>query len=116
MPKLPSVRKHAKGYYFIRIQGKDHYLGKDKPEANAQAKLLLADYLRDQPVSRSSSAGASEMTIEEISVEFLLDEKKKYEHSDHDTGSFGRCRRAVQLLIDSYGKTRPSDFGPLCLK
>ena len=116
MPKLPSVRKHAKGYFFIRIQGKDHYLGSDKPQANAQAKLLLADYLRDQPVSRSSRAGASEMAIEEIAVEFLLDEKKKFEHSDHDTGSYDRARRAVQLLIDSFGKTKPSDFGPLALK
>ncbi len=71
MSKLPSVRKHTKGYFFIRIQGKDYYLGKEKPPAHDQTKLLLADYLRDQTVSRSSRSNFLGMTIEESGYNFF---------------------------------------------
>ena len=33
MSRLPSVRVHVRGYFFIRISGKDHYLGKDHAAA-----------------------------------------------------------------------------------
>lgn len=116
MSKLPSVRKHSKGYFFIRIQGKDHYLGGDKSSASAQANLLLSEYLRSQSVPRSSRPHSDEISIEEVAILFLLEEKKKFHQVDHDTGSFGRSRLAIKLLIDLYGREKPSDFGPLCLK
>lgn len=116
MSKFPSVRKHVKGYFFIRLHGKDHYLGKDKSAAYIKAKPLLAAYLVGQSISTSSSSPSSEMTIEEISIGFLLDEKKKYANSDHDTGSFGRCRLSIQLLIDDFGNQNPNNFGPRALK
>ena len=115
MSKLPSVRKHVKGYYFIRIRGKDHYLGKDKSPAQAKARQLLAIYLADQPVS-SGSPNTGEMSIEEIAVGFLLDEKKKYANAAIDTGSFGRCRLAIRPLVEKYGNQKVSTFGPRTLK
>ncbi|MGL4942098.1 MAG: tyrosine-type recombinase/integrase [Thermoguttaceae bacterium] len=115
MSRLPSLRLHTKGYFFIRVAGKDHYLGKDKAEAKVQARLLLADYLREQPASPVRSP-ASELTIEEIAVEFLLEVKQRFERNTNDTGSYGRYKSAIQLLLDVHGKDKPSQFGPLALK
>ena len=105
MSRLPSVRRHSKGYFFIRLNGKDHYLGKDKSKANVQAKLLLSDYLRDQHVSSFlPRITPSELTIEEIVVEYLLYSKTYYTGSERSEESFNRCRRSLQPLIDLYGQ------------
>ncbi len=116
MSRLPSVRTHAKGYFFIRISGKDHYLGKDRSAANAQAKLLLSEYLRDQHFSQKSQPMTSELTIEEIAVEYLCFAKTYYVGSERSADSFDRCRLSIKPLIDLYGKEKPSQFGPLALK
>lgn len=116
MSRLPSVRLHARGYFFIRISGKDHYLGKDRAAANAQAKLLLSDYLRDQHVSQTTQSATDELTIEEIVVEYLSYSKAYYVGSERSGDSFDRCRLSLKPLIAMYGKEKPSRFGPLALK
>ncbi|MGL6193557.1 MAG: tyrosine-type recombinase/integrase [Thermoguttaceae bacterium] len=116
MKQIPSIRFHKKGYYFIRIEGKDHYLGKDKREAQLEADLILADYLRRRNRPTTPVAIGEELTIEEIGVRFLVWAKGFYQLNGRDTGVFSRFRLSIQLLIDMYGNSRPSLFGPLALK
>ena len=116
MSRLPSVRVHVRGYFFIRISGKDHYLGKDRAAANAQAKLLLSEYLRDQHFSQKFRPITSELTIEEIAVEYLCFAKTYYVGSERSADSFDRCRLSIKPLVQLCGKEKPSQFGPLALK
>ncbi|MGL6226383.1 MAG: tyrosine-type recombinase/integrase [Thermoguttaceae bacterium] len=114
MSRIPTVRQHQKGYFFIRIEGKDHYLGHEKVVANQKADLLLADYLKRR--HQSCPTQIEELLIEEIGVRFLLWAKEYYQYEGRDTGVYTRCRLAIQLLIDNHARNFPSQFGPLALK
>ncbi len=116
MSRIPSVRFHRKGYFFIRIEGKDHYLGRDKVAANVKADLLLADYLKRRNLPSHASIRTAEIPIEELGVRFLLWAKDYYTYDGRDTDVYTRFRLSIQLLINHHGGDVPSRFGPLALK
>ena len=44
-----------RGYWYIRISGRDYYLGKDREEANIKAGELIAEKMRNSPLLFSSA-------------------------------------------------------------
>ena len=70
MRLLPQVKLKKNGFYFIRIFKKDHYLGKDKKQAEQKARLLLADALVNSKAKEVEPAPVSYLTIEQIALLF----------------------------------------------
>ena len=54
MALIPKIRNKS-GYLYIRIKGRDYYLGKDPKEAKAKARSLLIEHYLDKP-GKSSKA------------------------------------------------------------
>lgn len=72
------MRRHIRGYWLVHWDGKDHYLGRDKEEAEKRYRQSLAEWLewrkgreeQRQHVRRAQRLGHN-MTVIDLAEEFL---------------------------------------------
>lgn len=104
MSKPPAMRMHATGQYTVHYAGRDHYLGRDKAEAEVQYRHHLkrwADW-RDQRAASRTPAPTRPKLIEVIEQFFAL---KAADSRDVDRYYRKHLRRYVAI----YGST-PTDM------
>ena len=115
MPKAlrkPSYLLHRpSGQARVRIDGRDHYLGKfGSPEAQARYDLLVSDWLRNKSVNRST------MAVDELALRFLEHAESYYRKDGRPSGEAYNVRVALRPLVRLFGQSLVGEFGPLKLK
>ena len=67
---LPQLRKHKSGQYFARLNGKDHYLGKDPQRAQVGYHILVAQFIKDSDVPQSVKSAMCP-TVNEVVISWM---------------------------------------------
>jgi integrase len=117
--KIPALRHHRpSGQASVRIDGKDHYLGKHgTPESRENYDRLIARWLtgRHEPVPASVPA-ARALTVSEMILAFYRHAEGYYRDQDGPTGELENLVVALRPLRKLYGSTPAAAFGPLALQ
>ena len=110
----PSYQLHkSSGQAVVRVNGKDHYLGKHGTEESHQRyKQILADHWnppgaqpKQEPASRFQA-----LTVAHLVVEYAKFIKTK--HGD-DSSEWKQVRLVLKEIRATYGHLEASEFGPI---
>jgi integrase len=119
-PRIPKYRHYKpKDLAVVRIDGRDHYLGKfDSPESHERYRRLIAEWLsagtQARPDNRPTPAATS---ISELILAFWRHAETHYRGPDgRPTQELENLRAAIRPLRKLYGTTPAADFGPLALR
>lgn len=123
---FPSYLLHKPtGQARVRIDGKDHYLGKYGSEESRQlyGKLVshLAGGVQIDPLKSGSSttnrnSDDAGLTVNELVLAFLRHADGHYVKNGKPTSEVHCLRAATSPLVTLYGFTAVDEFGPLMLK
>jgi integrase len=120
MPKrTPSYCHHkASAQAVVRIDGKDHYLGKwNSPESKAEYNRLIGEWFANGQCLPGKSAPCSDLSVNELATAYWRHAEAHYRHGDGTPTDELHCiRAALRPLKELYGHTAVRDFGPLALK
>jgi hypothetical protein len=102
----------ASGQAVVRIDGKDHYLGKyDTPNSRAEYDRLIAEWLGNSRSLPSSSMVAG-LSVNEIILVFWRHAEQHYRAADGTpTSEADNYCEALRSLRQLYGHTPAADFG-----
>jgi len=104
MGTLPKIRL-KRGYYTVRIKGKDYHLGKDKTLARKKAKAIMSQILmnevRPAPVFRS---------VEDVLLLFLKENGQFYSTSNTT------LRVVIREIALRFPDLSADEFDSLCLE
>jgi integrase len=109
--RLPAYCLHsASGQAVVRIDGRDHYLGRHgSPESHARFERLLAEYLANGRRLPELTAG---YTCQELAYDFFVWYRR-------ETGEGGsrvvNVRLALAPLVAKFGDLPAAEFGPRSL-
>jgi integrase len=119
---VPKYRHYKpKDLGVVRINGKDHYLGKfGSPESYEKYHRLLAErYARGglNPPSNPAARPQSEvLTVSELVLGYYRHCEGYYVKNGKPTGQLAHIKLALKVLRQLYGSTLVKDFSPLSLK
>ena len=117
--QVPKYCLHrASGRAVVRLNGRDHYLGKfDSAESRAQYDRLVAEWLA---MRRHAAEGeqntASSLTVNEVFLAFWDFAQSYYRKNGQVTGEVACIKFALRDCLELYGSTPAAAFGPLALK
>ena len=117
--RFPKYRHYLpKNLAVVRIDGKDHYLGKfDSPQSWKKYHQLLADWQSGHeviPVPQPDQTGFIGVSVV---VEAYLNYAKTYYRRDGQlTREYGCLIYAFEPLIEHFGVSNANEFGPKSLK
>lgn len=120
----PKYRHYApKNLGVVRIDGKDHYLGRyDSPESWEKYHRLVAEWLsRDQtdgpePAASAKPSGHPAISINEMLLAYWQFAETYYSKDGQPTKELECMKEAIWPLRQLYGLTPAADFGPQALK
>ena len=123
-PHIPKYRHYKpKDLAVVRIDGRDHYLGKfDSPESHERYRRLIAEWLAAGTRVRPAETGgpiatATTTTISQLILAFWRHAEKHYRRPDGEpTQELENLRTALRPLRKLYGSSPAADFGPLALR
>jgi len=109
---VPRYTCHkATGQARVRIDGKDHYLGKfGLPESHQAYAKLIADW------QRRHEATPQKLTIGELALFYLEFAKGHYRKNGEITSEVGAIKSALRPLIRDHRNTLAHEFSPRGLK
>lgn len=105
-PKL-CYHKRLKQWY-IRLDGKTHYLGTDEAEAADRYDDLIRDWLRGREDQHR-------LTLDDLALLYIEHAEKHYVKDGQPT-RLHNVRSSMRYLVDVAGRTRLRQFGPLRFK
>jgi hypothetical protein len=119
--QTPKYRHYKpKNLGVVRIDGKDHYLGKfNSPESYEKYHRLLAErYAKGPDISASKTTGtaADTLTIDELCLGYYRHAEKYYRKNGKKTSQVLLIRLSLDVLKRLYAHTLAKDFGPLSLR
>ena len=118
--KVPSYRLHKPtGQGVVRLDGRDHYLGKHGTEASLEAyRRTVANWLVAGPPSLASPPVVPTPTVDEVILAFWTRHAEvHYRRADGTTtGELANYRDSLRPLRRLFGGTLAGDFSPLALK
>lgn len=117
--KPPSYRLHkGSGQARVRWRGQEIYLGKfGSPESQAAYSKLVAEIASGAFVTNATdSKPKSNPTVNEIVLGFLWHAQAYYVKNNRQTNEVACIKSAVRPLVNLYGDTPVSEFGPIALK
>jgi site-specific recombinase XerD len=122
MKSLPKYRHYKpKDLAVVRIDGRDHYLGKyDSPESHERYHRLIAEWLaagRTSPPRHDDGTASAGPTIHTLVLAYWRHAELHYRGPDgQPTQELENMRAAIRPLRQLYGSTLASDFGPKALR
>ncbi len=122
MPKLshrlPKYRLHkASGQAIVTLNGFDHYLGTYNSRESKQAyQRKVSEWLASNKLNAANPSLVSDATVDEVFVRYWAHVKSYYVKDGEQTGEQHALHSALTPLINLYGPTPASEFGPLELK
>ena len=123
--KVPSYRHFKpKDLGVVRIDGRDHYLGKyDSPESWEKYHRLIAQWLAGELKGLSSLAPSSpgdacppspsDLTVGEMVLAYWKFAETYYIKDGQPTKEQACMREAIRPLCDLYASTPAREFGPV---
>jgi integrase len=118
-PHTPSYCHHkATGQAVVRIDGKDHYLGKvGSPESRAEYDRLIAEWLGNGRTLPGPAKAHSGTTVNELLAAYWCWAETYYRNAEGKPAQeLDNVRLALRPLKRLYGHTEARDFGPLALR
>lgn len=122
-PHLPKYRHYKpKDLAVVRIQGRDHYLGRyGSDESKESYRRLIAELVVAPSAQRTgattSRARETELTINELLVAYWDRHVLTYFVKDGcPTSERDNIRQALRFVRPLYGNTAAGEFGPMALK
>ena len=108
----PPVRLHrGSGQYYVQLDGKRHYLGRDKAKAEEARRRLIVRALSSPPDVRPVSGPGADPTVSECLLAYWRDAKGRY-----DTKQLARVRTARDAACELYGSTPAAEFDQVSLR
>ena len=119
--RLPKYRHYKpKDLAVVRLDGKDHYLGKyDSDGSREEYRRLVAAWLARIPRvdnDRRDGGPAEDLSIAELLLAYIQFAADYYRKNGQPTTELANIRLALRPLRDLYSLTPASDFGPKALK
>ena len=119
--RLPKYRHYKpKDLAVVRIDGKDHYLGKFGSEESRQkyrrliAEMLAAPATAPPPTPQPDGDGGP--TLNELLVSYWDHVRSYYVKDGRPTSEQDNLRQALRFVRPLYGPIPAKDFSPLALK
>jgi hypothetical protein len=119
--RLPKYRHYKpKDLAVVRIDGKDHYLGKFGSEESRQkyrrliAEMLAAPATAPPPTPQPDGHGGP--TLNELLVSYWDHVRSYYVKDGRPTSEQDNIRQALRFVRPLYGSIAAKDFSPLALK
>jgi hypothetical protein len=119
---LPKYRHYKpKNLAVVRIDGRDHYLGRyDSPESWEMYHRLLAEQVVKgtvtSPVKQDGPTGADDLTLNELLLAYWRHAETYYVKDSEPTSEVDSIRQALGPVRELYDHTLARNFGPLALK
>jgi hypothetical protein len=119
--RTPKYRHYRpKDLGVVRIDGRDHYLGKfNTPESYEKYHRLLAERYAQGPgtpaASQQARPEADNLTIDELCLGYYRHAAKYYRKGGKPTIQVRLIRLSLKVLRRLYAHTLAKDFGPLAL-
>lgn len=120
LPRFPKMCRHASGQAVVRLDGKDHYLGKyGSPEAQSKYQRIVYPWYLARKAAAEAAAPPihytsdfHHLTIDELVLRFI-----KFAE-DHYRGApeFLNLKLALRDFRATFGKSLVREFGPKLLK
>ena len=119
-PRMPKISRHATGQGVVRLDGKDHYLGKfGSAEAQAKYQSIVYPWF----LARKAAADAAappirytsdfhHLTINELVLRFIQFAEDHY----REAPEINNLKLALRDFRAAFGKTLVREFGPKLLK
>jgi integrase len=106
--KKPGYWRHRpSGQAYVRIDGKDHYLGPyDSPESRDRYDEIVRGWTLNQSADRFA------ITIDELALRYIQHCESYYRKHGAPTTEVGKARKALKVVITLSGQKRIRDFGP----
>jgi integrase len=118
-PRTPAYCLHkATGQAVVRIDGKDHYLGKHaSPESHAEYDRLIAEWLAaGRRLAAPTGTEADSISVAEVILAYYQHVEEYYRHPDgRPTSEVHNIKLALRLLKALYGHTSAAAFNSLAL-
>jgi len=117
--KIPALRHHRpSGQASVRIDGRDHYLGKHgTPESLEKYDRLIARWLTGRHDTLPAPVPTPRaLTVSEMILAYYRHAEGYYRGLDGPTGELENLVVALRPLRKLYGSTPAADFGPLALQ
>ena len=115
--KVPSYLRHKSGQAFVRIDGRDIYLGKHGSDESREkyARIVAEDFGSGTKPTIAVRNGDA-LTIAALVVKYDDHATEYYTKNDEPTSQVDRIRTAVRMVVKLYGSTPAAEFGPKKLK
>jgi integrase len=119
---VPKYRHYKpKDLAVVRIDGRDHYLGKyDSPESWEKYHRLLAEHAATGSMSLAARQGgkepSDELTLNELILLYWRHVQAYYVKDGKPTTEVCVIRQVLKVVRELYGHTLAKDFGPLSMK
>jgi integrase len=121
--RLPKYRHYKpKDLAVVRLDGKDHYLGKyDSEESREKYRRLVAEWFATlghptRPGTTGESEPGGGLIVNELILAYAGFVDVYYMKDGHPTVEPGNIRLVLRIVRRLYGTTPANDFGPLALK
>jgi hypothetical protein len=116
---VPGYGLHkASGQAVVRLNGKDHYLGKHgSDESHARHEVLIATWLQNGRQPIESGMDGSRLTVNELALRYYRFAEVYYRKPDGAPTEEARSiAYALRPLCELFGRTPAEEFGPKRLK
>jgi integrase len=112
--RIPQPSRHRTGQAVVRLNGRDHYLGRHgSAQAKANYEALIARWLahgRQLPDSRA------ELSVNDILLAYDRFAETYYRPTDKVSTELVCIRDALKIVKALYGRTPAGEFGPKKLR
>lgn len=117
--RTPSYRLHKpSGLAVVRLNGRDHYLGKHGTEESwREYRRLIAEWFaarHQRPEAAADGHGRRSVTVDELLTAYW--EHARDRHRARRSGGLEKVRSVMGPLHELYGQRPAEEFGPLALK
>jgi integrase len=119
--RVPAYRHYKpKDLAVVRLNGRDHYLGKfDSPASWRKYHELIASFLSNTPSELTSSiapAPKQAIAMKELVLKYFEFVEGYYVKDGKPTSEVECIRYALRRVLKLYGDIPAAEFGPLALK
>jgi integrase len=121
-PRVPKYRHYKpKDLAVVRIDGKDHYLGRyGSPTSRERYQRLVAEWLlgrKPAHAAETADGPGTKLSVSELVLAYWRHAEQHYRTPDGRPGQeLENVRVALRPVRRLYGATPAADFGPLALR
>lgn len=112
--RIPKLRHHkATDRAFVRLDGRDFYLGKWGPESRRRYEVVIAEWLA---TGRNPLIPHEGLSITELAKAYRRFARTYYLKDGKPTAEVYAIDYALRPLLKLYGSKKVAEFGPVALK